>query len=466
TKLSSDTSETYDPATRYFQSMPSVEVTGNRIWAAMTVGGYTEPDANNYITIGYSDDGGKTWVEPFIIIKNDEKVRTYIACLWVDPDGNLWCYYCQYDTWAIKINNPAGDVDKITCSQPVHVAEYGIAKKPTALSTGAWVMVTERSSVDVTKSFVWASYDKGQTWSKIGAATSVANKKYFHESQIVELKDGRLWMLSRIESGSGGGIEQSFSSDGGKTWTTMQSGLGYPLIGPGSKFHIMRLKSGNLLFVSHNSTSVRNNLTAYLSEDEGKTWSALLLDERSIVSYPDAAQGEDGTIYVIYDRNRSAAQAGNNYPSQEIRLAKFTEEDLKAGAFVSKKAQEKILIAKNKNWHEIVSTNFQKTIEIEKGTTLQSVIESLPKYVSVTDESGNTYYLTGTWKTIGYKDDNTAYQLKFETELIETLEDTYKNLIVDVKIAQPKKSSSCRAGSSSAIIFSTILAAAFIFFKK
>ncbi|HEY8390376.1 MAG TPA: hypothetical protein VIL26_05440, partial [Clostridia bacterium] len=47
TKLSSDTSETYDPATRYFQSMPSVEVTGNRIWAAMTVGGYTEPDANN-----------------------------------------------------------------------------------------------------------------------------------------------------------------------------------------------------------------------------------------------------------------------------------------------------------------------------------------------------------------------------------------------------------------------------------
>lgn len=466
TKLSNDTTETFDPATRFFQSMPSVEVTGNRIWAAMTVGGLTEPDDNNYITIGYSDDGGKTWVEPFIIIKNDVKVRTYIPSLWVDPDGTLWCYYCQFDTWAFKINNPAGDPSKITCTQPVRVAEYGIAKKPTALSTGAWVFTTERASVDVMKSFVWASYDKGKSWSLIGSATSVANRKYFHESQIVELKDGRLWMLSRIEGGSGGGIEQSFSSDGGRTWTTMQSGLGYPLIGPGSKFHIMRLKSGNLLFISHNSTSVRNNLTAYLSEDDGKTWSgALLLDERSIVSYPDAAQGDDGTIYVIYDRNRSAAQAGNNYPSQEIRLAKFTEADLKAGAFVSEKSQAKILIAKNKNWHEIVSINVEKTLEVKKGTPLESVIDSLPKYVSATDESGNTYYLAGTWKTVGYVDDNTDYKLKFDTKLIETLEDTYNMLTINVKMIKPKKTGSCKS-AVAAIAASSILALAFAVFKK
>ena len=33
----------------------------------------------------------------------------------------------------------------------------------------------------------------------------------------------------------------------------------------------------------------RNNLAAFLSVDDGKTWSApLLLDERELVSYPDA----------------------------------------------------------------------------------------------------------------------------------------------------------------------------------
>lgn len=460
TKLSLDTEETFDPATRYFQSMPSVEITGNRIWAAMTVGGLTEPDNNNYITIAYSDDGGASWIEPFIIIKNDVGVRTYIANLWADPDGNLWCYYCQYDTWAIKINNPTGNPQDITCTQPMHVAEYGIAKKPTALSTGAWVMTTERTSVDVMKSFVWASYDKGASWSMIGSATSIANRKYFHESQIVELNDGTLWMLSRIEGGSGGGIEQSFSTDGGITWTTMQSGLAYPLIGPGSKFHIMKLISGNLLFVSHNSTSVRTALTAYLSEDEGETWSALLLDERKIVSYPDAAQGSDGTIYVIYDRNRSVAQAGNNYPSQEIRLAKFTEEDIKAGEFISDKAQAKILIAKNKNWHEIISINssVKQTVQVIKGTTPESIIETLPLYVAAVDESQNTYYLQGTWKTVGYTEGAANYQIKFETSLSETLEDTYNILTIDViEVEEEKPAKSCASNSASKTIMLVLM---------
>ena len=66
----------------------------------------------------------------------------------------------------------------------------------------------------------------------------------------------------------------------------------------------------------------------YCSKDAGKTWSeGLLLDARDQVSYPDAAIGSDGRIYIIYDRERCAAR--------EILTACITEEDILAGKLVS-----------------------------------------------------------------------------------------------------------------------------------
>lgn len=64
-------------------------------------------------------------------------------------------------------------------------------------------------------------------------------------------------------------------------------------------------------------------MTAFLSKDEGKTWSSgLLLDERGNVSYPDATQGRDGAIHVIYDRER--------FTEREILLASFQESQASA----------------------------------------------------------------------------------------------------------------------------------------
>ncbi|MCK5118598.1 MAG: exo-alpha-sialidase, partial [Candidatus Latescibacteria bacterium] len=68
----------------------------------------------------------------------------------------------------------------------------------------------------------------------------------------------------------------------------------------------------------------RSHLMAFLSEDEGNTWSdGLLLDERKSVSYPDGVQAEDGTIYVIYDFERTGAK--------EILMARFTENEVARG---------------------------------------------------------------------------------------------------------------------------------------
>jgi hypothetical protein len=65
----------------------------------------------------------------------------------------------------------------------------------------------------------------------------------------------------------------------------------------------------------------RTGITASLSSDEGRTWRGkLVLDPRDNVSYPDAAQASDGTIYAVHDRER--------YGAAEILLSIFTKKDI------------------------------------------------------------------------------------------------------------------------------------------
>jgi hypothetical protein len=105
---------------------------------------------------------------------------------------------------------------------------------------------------------------------------------------------------------------------------------------------VRRLKSGNLLFVKHGKMeqqTERSHLQAFISDDDGKSWNgALMLDERNGVSYPDGDQTKDGTIFVIYDFDRTGAK--------EILMARFTEEDVLAGKIVSGTGALQILVNK------------------------------------------------------------------------------------------------------------------------
>ena len=231
--------------------------------------------------------------------------------------------------------------------------------KPVALSTGEWALPTavwdywahsrepQKSEAlkDERFSNITISADNGKTFFRRGGA-SIAHRA-FDEHMIVELKDGRLWMLVRTEYGIG----QSFSSDCGKTWSP---GEDSKLGGPNSRFFIRRLSSGNLLLVNHADIPAadavaqfvngatwrkRSHLTAFLSSDDGRSWQGgLLLDERESITYPDGAEDKSGLIRVIYDRGR--------YEEGEILMATFREADVLAGNPVSAECQLRQLINK------------------------------------------------------------------------------------------------------------------------
>lgn len=216
--------------------------------------------------------------------------------------------------------------------------------KPVVQSSGLWMLPValwdrERErypELDPQRlTNVVASEDQGRTWEWRGGAKTPADVRTWDEHMVVERADGGLWMLIRTRYGIG----ESTSPDRGKTWTETQPS---PLVHTSSRFFLRRLASDRLLLVKHGSISQnagRSHLSAFLSEDDGQTWTGgLMLDEREGVSYPDGTQAPDGTVYIIYDYSRTGAK--------EILMSTFTEADVAAGRPVSGRTRMRALVNK------------------------------------------------------------------------------------------------------------------------
>ena len=327
-----------------------------RLWACWVAGG-DSPKA--FFVLATSDDDGETWSKPRLVVdahsKNLPMDRSVlVGNLWTDPLGRLWLIFDQsmdmFDgragVWAAVCDNP--DAEKPAWSAPRRIWHGVTLNKPTVLANGEWMLPI---SLDQREGFgafkgqfkeldplrganVFVSADKGATWQRRGAAT-FPNPDW-HEHMIVERKDSSLWMLARTAKG----IMETTSHDGGRTWASpVDSAIRHPV----ARFHIRRLASGKLLLVKHgdriDAHEGRVQLSAWLSDDDGKSWSGgLVLDERKGISYPDGFQASDGTIYISYDRNRAT--------DGEILLARFTEADILAKQLSGPKSKLKMLISR------------------------------------------------------------------------------------------------------------------------
>ena len=321
------------------------------------------------------------------------------SCIWKDPLNRFWIFFNQmlngcdgrFGVWVSCCSNP--DEENPKWSFPKRIWHGVACNKPIVLSTGEWMLAidlypeekpggpynmggwvnkmifpgmhTNDTSIIIEKKipviplnapWVWGlfpelepyrgtnifiSKDQGATWAwqSVIKIPEHLNPDQVAESMIVEKKDKSLWFMGRTM----GNIVESFSTDRGITWSSPieQKHITHPR----ARFHLRRLSSGRILLIKHGETinnydpqyNGRNQLSAWLSEDEGISWKGgLMLDERFHVSYPDATQSLDGTIYTVNDWDRGKLG--------QIVLSGITEEDILAGKLVSSSSKLKIVI--------------------------------------------------------------------------------------------------------------------------
>ncbi|MBQ4042600.1 MAG: exo-alpha-sialidase [Clostridia bacterium] len=361
----------YSSAVRNFQGIPSTDCTkSGRIFTVFYTGKDDE-GAGNYLLLQISEDGVH-FGDPFMgVFPATEGVRCFDPGLWCAPDGRMFLFWNQsfgyFDgrsgVWCAVCEDP--DAPEPRFGNPRRIANGVMMCKPIEKSDGDWLlpaavwpMRPHYGEMDCDKETAWkdrnaryaegyyylpeeqnpnvyVSRNKGDTWQFCGQAK--ADNYTFPEHMVFEKTDGSLGMYIRC-TGSMGKLGYAQSRDGGRTWTDMVLS---ELYNPCTRFCVRRLPSGRLLLLNHELVTVqrRDNLSAYLSEDDGKTWShPLILDERPSVSYPDLAILPDGSLFAVYDHER--------YRDKEILGAHFTEEDILCGKPTSKQFSLRILVSR------------------------------------------------------------------------------------------------------------------------
>ena len=190
-----------------------------------------------------------------------------------------------------------GGIDGNWTKNEVYTAKEGegtyiMLKPPLFIRGGKRVLVAAHSTARIGCG-VFYSDDDGVSWKRSQFVNSPPHQaggvhkgvRWNHgavEPTLIELKDGRIWMLARTAHDQ---HYESFSEDGGESWSELKP----------SRFHgtitmptMNRLNDGRLLFIWNNTTPLpekegvdgvwedvftnRDVLHAAISDDDGKTW--------------------------------------------------------------------------------------------------------------------------------------------------------------------------------------------------
>ena len=348
TNINSDTNlPIHNIEERQFQAMATIAVSKKgRIFVSYMGGWHGRPDPNEYITMKFSDDNGKTWSEEFLYVDqiNEKYIEVSDPCLWLDHEGKLHLYWTQIDnrgvndkpldtdiygtehfskvtcgdwvkhedgigcTWEAVCENP--DSNNIKFENPRYLFDQGMLNKPLLTKTGR--IIYSKYRYDNIIHFDYSD-DMGKTFSSI---KPIYPKSYEDvEPCLFEKSDGTVVCIWRAFKY----LNINYSYDKGESWTPIES---TDLQTPFSKPCVIKLPSGVLVMCCNDDPKKRQNLCLYVSEDEGTTWKKRIIDRRYSVAYPDL-EYKDGKLYLVYDYNR--------YTDREICMMIFNENELLTG---------------------------------------------------------------------------------------------------------------------------------------
>ncbi|NCU02460.1 MAG: family 78 glycoside hydrolase catalytic domain [Chitinophagaceae bacterium] len=271
-------------------------------------------EGNKDVCIWTSHYKNGKWTEPAKVadgVMNDTlRYPTYNPVLFYAPNGELLLFYKigpnvagwtgwmkrskdNGHTWSEREALPEGFLGPIK-NKPELI--NGVLLCPSSTEKTGW------------KAHIEFTTDFGKTWTKTDAINDPKILQAIQPS-ILKYADGRLQILCRSRNTT---LNESWSSDGGKTWSEMKAS---PLPNNNSGTDAVTLKDGRQLLVyNHNLPNAswvngkgpRTPLNVAISKD-GKIWSAALVLEDSPISqysYPSVIQTKDGLVHIVYTWRR------------------------------------------------------------------------------------------------------------------------------------------------------------------
>lgn len=172
-----------------------------------------------------------------------------------------------------------------------------VKNKPIQLADGT-ILCGSSSEHDGWRVHFERTADLGKTWTTTGPIHDGREIGAIQPS-ILRHADGRLQALGRSRQGR---IWETWSEDGGLTWSPMKLGS---LPNPNAGTDAVTLADGSQLLVYNHTPRGRSPLNVAVSKD-GIEWQAALVleDEPGEYSYPAVIQAKDGTVHITYTWKR------------------------------------------------------------------------------------------------------------------------------------------------------------------
>ena len=300
------------------------------LWSAP---GYTHTDANSYLVLVRSKDGGETWTkDPELIfahplggsqdpcmvqLRDGSIVCTSYGWSLVPPEGQdklvgvnghkpyyfLGGYVLRSDDGAKTWKGPF-----VPIPIPGNTAKDALGKPCPAFNRGAmaqgkdgrlyWAVAGRDGGTGPTQVHLLISSDKGETWT-YSCPIAKDGKITFNETSLIETKSGDLIAFMRTDA-LDGKLAYARSTDGGKSFEPWKDGgfFGHP-------FHAIHLRDGRVLLVygyRQPPFGIRAKLLNAECTDIAEAKEFVLRDDGGNfdIGYPWAAQLPDGKVLVAY----------------------------------------------------------------------------------------------------------------------------------------------------------------------